>query len=275
MGVSAERPLPPFARQTFRQWFEHHPESPAAGPRVVLFPDAFNAYHTPAPLRAATQVLRATGHRVELPATTVGSGRPLLSKGLVPEARRRAQQTVEVLAPYAEQGVPIVGLEPSSILTLRDEFLDLLPDEPRAETVARQTFTFSEYVTVQAANGVFDSATWTADSRDVLLHGHCHQKALVGTGATERALAVPGYEVEVVDAGCCGMAGAFGYEAEHVDVSTQMAELRLAPAVRKSAPDTALAAPGFSCRSQIKDVTDRTARHPAELLWEALDESDE
>jgi len=273
LGVSAERPLPPFARQTFRQWFEDSEAPQPSGPRVVLFPDAFNAYHTPGPLRAATQMLWATGHRVELPPASVGSGRTLLSKGLVPQARRRAWQTVEALHPYAEQEIPIVGLEPSSILTLRDEFLDLLPDAPQAEAVSDVVYTFSEYMAERAEEGAFDKATWTTSGGRVFLHGHCHQKALNGTDATERVLRLPGYDVEAVDAGCCGMAGAFGYEAEHVDVSKQMAELRLAPAVRQTAEDTLLAAPGFSCRSQIKDVTDRTARHPAELLWEALNNS--
>ncbi len=273
LGVSAERPLPPFARQTFHQWFTANEDrAPATGPRVVLFPDAFNAYHTPAPLQAATEVLWATGHRVERPPASVGSARTLLSKGLVPQARRRARTTVDALAPLAEQGVPIVGLEPSSILTLRDEFLDLLPDDSRADAVADMAATFSEFMATQAQNGALDGVDWSGHGA-VLLHGHCHQKALVGTEATEQALAHAGFEVRAVDAGCCGMAGAFGYEAEHVDVSKQMAELRLAPAVRAAPADTQIAAPGFSCRSQIKDTTSRTAHHPAELLWQSLDET--
>jgi len=270
LGISAERPLPPFARQTFRQWFEEHQDdAPATGPRVVLFPDAFNAYHTPAPLKAATQVLWATGHRVDLPPASVGSGRTLLSKGLVPQARQRARQTVEALHPYAEQGVPVLGLEPSSILTLRDEFLDLLPETPDAEIVADEAYTFSEYMSEQVEAGTLNGKAWWGEG-SVLLHGHCHQKALVGTESMEQALTRAGYDVHPVDAGCCGMAGAFGYESEHVGVSKQMAELRLAPAVRQTPADAHVAAPGFSCRSQIKDVTDRTAHHPAELLWKAL-----
>jgi FAD/FMN-containing dehydrogenase/Fe-S oxidoreductase len=275
-GVSAERDLPPFARETFPQWARRQNgtlDAPGdegeSAPRVVLFPDAFNAYHTPAPLQAAARVLRATGHRVELPPDSVGSGRTLLSKGMVPQAQRQALQTVEALYPYAEAGVPVVGLEPSSILTLRDEFLDLLPGEPRAEAVAEVTYTFAEYLAERFDAGALDGVGWEGRS-PVLLHGHCHQKALHGTEDTERILARAGYDVTAVDAGCCGMAGAFGYEAEHVDVSKQMAELRLAPAVRDTGPDTLIAAPGFSCRSQIKDVTDRTAQHPAELLWAAL-----
>jgi Fe-S oxidoreductase len=274
LGVSAERPLPPFARETFRQWFQHQPPpvggDGARGPRVVLFPDAFNAYHTPAPLQAATRVLRATGHRVELPPASVGSARTLLSKGFVPQARRRARQTVDALHAYAEAGVPVVGLEPSSILTLRDEFLDLLPNDARAEAVADAAYTFAEYLAARAEDGALDRASWRG-SGDVLLHGHCHQKALIGTTATEQVLSRAGYDVTAVDAGCCGMAGAFGYEAEHVGVSKQMAELRLAPAVRQTDAGTRVAAPGFSCRSQIKDVTTRTAQHPAELLWDAIE----
>jgi Fe-S oxidoreductase len=273
LGVDADREVPPFARQTFRQWFRDAFGGPdgAEGPRVVLFADSFNGYHTPPPLRAAARFLRATGHRVEVPGPRTCCGRTLLSKGQVPAAQRRALRTVEVLHPYAADGVPIVGLEPSCILTLRDEFLDLLPGEPRAETVAEAAYTFEEYVAERAEAGAFADVAWPKGTGDVLFHGHCHQKALIGTDAAERALALPGYRVEAVDAGCCGMAGAFGYEAEHVDVSKQMAELRLAPAVRAAGPDTTIAATGFSCRSQIKDVTERRAYHPAELLWAALD----
>jgi Fe-S oxidoreductase len=271
-GVDAERSVPPFARQTFQQWFRDQTwgTSRSPGPRVVLFADSFNAYHTPQPLQAAAQFLDATGHRVELPGPRTCCGRTLLSKGHIPEAQRRALQTVEALYPYADDGVPIVGLEPSCILTLRDEFLDLLPGEPRAELVAEHVCTFEEYVARRAAAGAFEHLDWQNGIGNVLLHGHCHQKALIGTDATERALTLPGYHVDAVDAGCCGMAGSFGYEAEHVDVSREMAELRLAPAVREVDDDTAIAATGFSCRSQIKDVTARTARHPAELLWVAL-----
>jgi FAD/FMN-containing dehydrogenase/Fe-S oxidoreductase len=275
LGVSAERSLPPFARQTFRQWFRDQSWTREEdAPTVVLFADSFNNFHTPPPLRAAARFLDATGHRVEVPQSRLCCGRTLLSKGKVPAAQRRALRTVEALHPYAEAGAPIVGLEPSCILTLRDEFLDLLPDEPRAETVAEATYTFEEYVAERAADGAFEEVAWANSGGNVMLHGHCHQKALVGTDATERSLRLPGCEVDAVDAGCCGMAGAFGYEAEHVDISKQMAELRLAPAVRRTGPDTALAAPGFSCRSQIKDVTGRTARHPAELLWGALGPDD-
>jgi FAD/FMN-containing dehydrogenase/Fe-S oxidoreductase len=277
LGVSAERDLPPFARETFRQWFDARRSrfAQADGPRVVLFADTFNTYHTPAPLQAAAQFLRATGHRVEVPEAKVCCGRTFLSKGRVHEAQTRALRTVEALHNYAAQGIPIVGLEPSCILTLTDEFQDLLPGEPRTEALADVACTFEEFVSRRAQEGAFDGRSWARVSGDgapgnVMLHGHCHQKALIGTDASEHALSLPGLQVSAIDAGCCGMAGAFGYEAEHLDVSKEMAELRLAPAVRDTPKSTRIAAPGFSCRSQIKDVTGRMAQHPAEILWEAV-----
>ena len=279
MGVSAERPLPSFARETFRQWFDSHRThfQQADGPRVVLFADSFNTYHTPPPLKAAARFLHATGHRVETPESRYCCGRTFLSKGRVHEAQIRALQTVETLYPYAQQGIPIVGLEPSCILTLVDEFPDVLPGEPRVEVLAEQAYTFDEYVARRADEGAFDNQPWVEQkgaTGDVLFHGHCHQKALVGTSSSEHALSLPGLSVNAIDAGCCGMAGAFGYEAEHVDISKQMAELRLAPAVRQTDEDTRIAATGFSCRSQIKDVTGRRATHPAEILWEAVQQAE-
>jgi FAD/FMN-containing dehydrogenase/Fe-S oxidoreductase len=270
VGISAERDVPPFARQTFRQWFREQSWA-TDGPRVVLFADTFNTYHTPPPLQAAAQFLCSTGHTVEVPQAKVCCGRTYLSKGDIHEAQQQALRTVEALHPYAEQGLPIVGVEPSCILTLRDEFLDLLPGEPRAEVVAEQAQTFSDYVAERATERAFDDLAWHRNgTSDVLFHGHCHQKALDGTSGAEQALSLPGHPVNAIDAGCCGMAGAFGYEAEHVDVSKQMAELRLAPAVRQTSEDTTIAATGFSCRSQIKDVAGRVAQHPAEFLWDAL-----
>ncbi len=272
LGISRERKLPGFARQTFEQWYRDQ-IWPEKGPPVVLFADTFNNHHTPVVAKAAAEFLRATGHQVQIPETTVCCGRTLLSKGFVDRAQLRALQTVEALYPHAEAGTPIVGLEPSCILTLRDEFRDLLPGEPRAEAVAEAAMTFDEFVAQRADNGAFDEVVWTSAIRPVLLHGHCHQKALIGTEATERALALPpGFSVEAVDAGCCGMAGAFGYETEHLNISKQMAERKLAPAVRTTDRDTIIAATGFSCRSQIEDTTGRTARHPAQILLDALDQ---
>ncbi|PEN13870.1 FAD-linked oxidase [Longibacter salinarum] len=271
LGVTAERDLPSFARTTFRQWFMRE-SWPERGPRVVLFADSFNNFHTPPIAQAAATFLRETGHTVDIPGPRVCCGRTYLSKGAVHDAQVLALKTVETLFPYAEAGVPIVGLEPSCILTLRDEFLSLLPGEPRAKVVAEAAMTFEEYVAQRADEGAFDEVSWSRQADEVMLHGHCHQKALTGTTATEKALSLPGYAVNAIDAGCCGMAGAFGYEAEHVDVSKTMGELRLAPSVRAAAPDTLISATGFSCRHQIDDLTGRAAQHPAEILLDVLDQ---
>ncbi len=279
LGISRERALPPFAEETLRQWFKKdglrstrtENRKPKTPNRVLLFADTFTDGHVPAVGRAAVRFLRAAGLHVELPQASVCCGRTLLSKGLVSEAQVRALRTVEALWPYAAQGVPIVGLEPSCILTLTDEFRSLVPGDPRVEQVTACAVQFESFVDQLAQEGRLGDLRWKEDERHVLLHGHCHQKALLGTGAPARALALPpGYTVEAVDSGCCGMAGAFGYETEHVAVSKQMAERRLAPAVRKLPEDALVAAPGFSCRSQIKDLTGREALHPAQILADAL-----
>ena len=179
-------------------------------------------------------------------------------------------RTVAALEWAVVAGLPVVGLEPSSLLTLRDEYLYLLPGDGRAEALAAVARTFEEFVDERAAAGALP-VRFAEGPRRLLLHGHCHQKALVGTGPARRALALlPGATVEEVDSGCCGMAGSFGYEAEHYAISMQMAERRLLPAVRAAAPETIIVAAGFSCREQIAHGSGRRALHPAEVLRAAL-----
>ena len=175
------------------------------------------------------------------------------------------------MAPFAEQGLPIIGLEPSSLLSLRDEYFYLLPGDEHVQQVADHALTFEEFIAKLADAGELN-LNFTDAPRHILLHGHCHQKALVGTGPSKQILTLPpNYTVEEVDSGCCGMAGAFGYEIEHVDISRQMAERRLLPAVRAAKEDTIVVAAGTSCRHQIADGGNgRTARHPAEVLRDAL-----
>jgi Fe-S oxidoreductase len=291
LGISAERDLPPFARRTFDQWsarqgWIHAGATPPAtdAPPVVLFADTFNNAHTPGVAEAAAEVLRATGHAVVVPAQRVCCGRTLLSKGLVARAKATARHAIDTLYPYAAQGWPIAGLEPSCLLTLQDEFLALWPGDPKAEAVADAAVLVETLIADRFDAGTLPATPWSTvpvggdgyagppddDRPRAVLHGHCHQKALVGTTAAERALALPGTHVDTVDSGCCGMAGAFGYEAEHLDISHKMAERVLAPAVRETPDATCIAAPGFSCRSQIKDTTGRTALHPAQVLQQAL-----
>lgn len=269
-GISRHRTLPPFARQPFTAWFkQRNPVTPENARKVILFHDTFNTYNYPQVAIAATEVLEAAGFEVLL-SNHGCCGRPMISKGLVDEARAAAAQTVERLASFARQGMPIVGLEPSCLLSLRDEYHYLLPDNSDVQIVAEQAFTFEEFMSDLAEAGTLN-LQFRDDARNLLLHGHCHQKVLVGTRPSHQALSLPpDYSVQEVDSGCCGMAGSFGYEAEHYEISLQMAERRLLEAVRAAADDTLIVAAGVSCRQQIAHGTGRKAYHPAEVLRMAL-----
>jgi len=266
-GIDRRRPLPKLAAATFTEWFRHH-APPAAAPRgeVVLFHDTFVTYNTPEIGRAAVELLEAAGYRVVL-VDKKCCGRPLISKGMLAEARAHAAWNVGRLAPYARRGVPIVGLEPSCLLTLRDESVDLLGTDD-ARTVARHAFLLEEFLARERARGL--ELRFSGSGRTALLHGHCHQKALVGTAPTVAALRWAGFRVEEVDSGCCGMAGSFGFEREHYDISVALGNRRLAPAVKAAAADTVIVAPGVSCRQQIAHLAGRRALHPAEVLRAAL-----
>jgi Fe-S oxidoreductase len=272
LGIGRARTLPAFAREPFTAWYEkHHAASNTAHALkgVVLFNDTFNTYNDPHVAIAATEVLQAAGYDVVLPGHRC-CGRPMISKGLVAQARTAARETIEKLAPFAEQGVPIVGLEPSCLLSLRDEYFSLLPGDARVPLVAEHAFTFEEFIAGLADAGELALA-FGEEARHLLLHGHCHQKALVGTAPARRALTLPpNYTVEEVDSGCCGMAGSFGYEAEHMEISLNMGERRLFPAVRGAKGDTLIVAAGTSCRHQIAYGTGRRVLHPAEVLRNAL-----
>ncbi|HEY7467223.1 MAG TPA: heterodisulfide reductase-related iron-sulfur binding cluster, partial [Dehalococcoidia bacterium] len=199
-------------------------------------------------------------------------GRPAISKGLLPTARRWARANVEALLPYAQRGVPIVGTEPSCLLTFRDEYPDLLRDDD-AKTVGAQSFLLDELLVKLAAEEPESvRAIFREDAaRDVLLHAHCHQKAIVGPEPTLQALRlVPGYSVALVETSCCGMAGSFGFEAEHYEVSKAMGSLRLFPAVEAASSGTEIAITGVSCRQQIGHFTSRKPRHAIEILADAL-----
>jgi len=268
VGVDRRRPLPAFARRSFTDWFDRRkPNVVAPRGSVVLFHDTFNTYNTPEVAQAAVELLEAAGYRVEL----VGRkccGRPLISKGMLEEARAHADWNVTRLTPWVERGVPVVGLEPSCLLTLRDEYVDLLRTDA-ARAVAGASYLLEEFLLRERGRGL--TLAWRKGvPRKALLHGHCHQKAMVGTAPTVAALAWAGYEVSEVDSGCCGMAGAFGFEKEHYDLSVSLGNRRLAPAVKAAAADTVVVAPGISCRQQIAHLTERRAKHPAEVLRDAL-----
>jgi FAD/FMN-containing dehydrogenase/Fe-S oxidoreductase len=267
LGLDARRPLPAFAGETFTGWFDRRPpRRDAPRGRVVLFHDTFVTYNAPEIGRAAVELLEAAGYGVDL-VDKKCCGRPLISKGMLGEAKAHAEWNVTRLAPLAARGVPIVGLEPSCLLTLRDEYVDLLRSDD-ARQVARSSFLLEEFLLRERARGL--ALPFRPGPRRALLHGHCHQKALVGTAPTVAALGWAGFEVTEVDSGCCGMAGSFGFEREHYDISVTLGNRRLAPAVKAARPDTEVVAPGISCRQQIQHLTGRRARHPAEVLRDAL-----
>ncbi len=273
VGFSARRSLPRFRRDAFRE--ATAPAGELTENDVVLFVDTFNRWFEPANARAARRVLEAAGYRVHLPAAVDGGrplccGRSFLAAGLVDEARAEMRRSIDALAPYVARGVPVIGLEPSCLLTFRDELAAVLPGT-QADALAAQAMLFEEFLAREQAAGRLDLALGPAPAPRALLHGHCHQKAFDAMGATAAALRlVPGLEVEPVESSCCGMAGAFGYEAAHYDVSMAMAEQSLLPAVRGAVGDTLIVADGTSCRHQIGDGAGRTALHVARILEQAL-----
>ncbi|MCH8199893.1 MAG: FAD-binding oxidoreductase, partial [Chloroflexi bacterium] len=238
----------------------------------VFFNDTFTEYMHPEVGMAATRVLEALGYRVLLVSQKECCGRPLISKGQLAKAKEWARTNVAALAPYAERGVVIVGTEPSCLLTLRDEYPDLLRDEP-SRAVAGQALMLDELIAriaadePEAVKGIFSGGM----KPSIQVHGHCHQKAIVGTGPTMEALALAGFNAELIDSACCGMAGTFGFEAEHYEMSKAMGALKLFPAIEAEGRNGwPVAISGISCRQQIDHFTSKRPRHVAEFLADAL-----
>ena len=277
-GFSARRKLPEWRRD----WFRHDqpPAGPEGGREVVLFIDSFNTWFEPENARAAVKVLAAAGYRVHIARAPEGGralccGRTMLAAGLVDKARAEASRMIEALRPWVDKGVPIVGLEPSCLFSLRDEFKAMLPGEDSTR-LADLAMLFEEFIAREMEAGRFELDLKPAVDGKALLHGHCHQKAFGVMGAVEKTLSlVPGLDVETIESTCCGMAGAFGYEAEHFDLSVKIGEIDLLPVVRAAADDAIIVADGASCRHQIKDGAARRAIHVARVLAASLrDEHD-
>jgi len=247
------------------------------GEVVVLLVDTFNRYFEPENVRAALDVLEAAGYKVEIAAPRDGGrplccGRTFLAAGLVDEARVEAQRMLDALRPFVDRGVPIVGLEPSCLLTLRDEYLVMGLDGEIGPT-AERALLFEEFLADEADAGRLRLDLAPLRAQTALLHGHCHQKAFDAMAAVRKVLGmIPGLNVQTVDSGCCGMAGSFGYEAEHFVVSMKMAEQSLLPAVRNAGPETIVVADGTSCRHQIRDGARKKALHVARVLQMSLEE---
>ncbi|MDA1147727.1 MAG: FAD-binding protein, partial [Chloroflexi bacterium] len=271
-GIHRKRPLPALARRPFRRWFRGRSAARVA-PRgdVVFFDDTFTQYYHPEVGQAATVVLEALGYRVTLVERLGCCGRPLISKGQLGMAREWAAANIARLAPFAAAGTPIVGIEPSCLLTLRDEYPELVATDD-ARQVAASAFLLDELIAKLAEEEPDAIAAVFAGvgGGEILVHGHCHQKALVGMEATEGALRLAGYTASTIDSACCGMAGSFGFEDEHYGISEAMARRSLVPAVDAAAADTGIAITGVSCRQQIGHFSTREPKHVVEYLAAAL-----
>jgi Fe-S oxidoreductase len=276
MGFAAGRSLPHLHGTTLSAWLRqrHRTDLPRLAPngRVHLFIDEFtDTLDVPLGIKTV-ELLESLGYEVVVP-RHVDSGRALISKGLLREARTLASRNVELLDPVISDDAPLVGIEPSAILGFRDEYLDLVPESlaVAAKRLASRTLLVDEFFAGEATRGRITADSFTNQTRQIKLHGHCHQKALSSLATTVQALSLPrNYSVEAIPSGCCGMAGSFGYEREHFELSMQIGELVLFPAVRQAEDAVLIAAPGTSCRHQIKDGTGRTALHPVEILHAAL-----
>ena len=279
-GLSARRALPTWHRQPFHDreaaaGGQGAAAAPQAGREVVLLVDTFNRFFEPENARAAVAVLQAAGYTVHTAKAADGDrplccGRTFLSAGLVDEAKAEARRSLDALKPYVERGVPVVGLEPSCLLGLRDEWQSMLP-KAEAGPVGAASFLFEEFLARELSAGRLQLPLKAIEQTKVVLHGHCHQKAFDAMPAVEQVLRlVPGLSVETIEATCCGMAGSFGYEAEHYETSMKIGELSVLPKMRAAASDALLVADGTSCRHQIRDGAQRGAVHVARVLERAL-----
>lgn len=271
-GIAQERPMPKFAAEPFKDWYRRTRgggtaksgrEGKAArrGP-VILWADTFNNCFTPDTLRAGLKVLENAGFEVIVPTQALCCGRPLYDHGMLDLARRQLRQILDTLRPQIEAGVPVVGLEPSCVAVFRDELVNLFSRDPLARRLSAQTFTLAEFLEKHAP----DWQPPDLSGRKAILHGHCQQKAVMGMGHEEALLRRTGIELHIPDSGCCGMAGSFGFNKNHYEVSVAIGERVLLPVVRDADPETLILTDGFSCREQVSQLTPRKPLHLAELL---------
>jgi FAD/FMN-containing dehydrogenase/Fe-S oxidoreductase len=264
-GISPHRQAPPFANETFKQWFSRRgPRNPDGRP-VILWPDTFNNHFHPEVAKAAVEVLEHAGCHVMVPRPSLCCGRPLYDYGFLPTAKRLIRRTLDALRDEIEAGVPVVGLEPSCVATFRDELLQLSPMDEDAKRLSEQTHTLAEFLETKVEDYRVPPLR-----RRAIVHGHCHHKAVMHMGAEDAIFKKLGMLYEMPDTGCCGLAGSFGFEASHDAISRKIGEHKLIPRVREAAKDTLVVADGFSCKHQIHEMTDRRALHLAQVLQMAL-----
>lgn len=273
-GFAKDRSMPTLYKTTLKKWFAGWKRNNATvkNRKVYLFFDEFTNYNDTEIGIKAIQLLDKLGYEVLMP-EHIESGRAWLSKGLLRDAKKIANKNIRLLAPLINADTPLLGIEPSAILTFRDEYIDLADDDiyQSAKSLAQHVFLVDEFIAAEIGKGHITKASFTREKKHIKLHGHCQQKALSSVDPSKALLSLPeNYSVEVIPSGCCGMAGSFGYEKEHYELSMKVGELVLLPAVRNADAETIIAAPGTSCRHQIKDGTGRKARHPVEVLFDAI-----
>ncbi len=278
VGFATKRSMPVIAKTTLLKWYKSYRKNNPVKPskkKVFLFCDEFTNYNDLRIGEAAIQLLDALDYAVEIP-DHVESGRSFLSKGMLKNAKDIAEKNVRMLSALVDEAAPLVGIEPSAILCFRDEYPDIVSEELIGEAAHLKdyTYTFEEFVAMEIAKGHIESSMFTDKEEKVVLHGHCYQKSISSMVHSRAILSLPeNYTVEEIPSGCCGMAGSFGYEAEHYELSMTIGDLVLFPAVRKAGETEIIAAAGTSCRHQVLDGTGRTALHPAEILWSAFRKS--
>ena len=263
-GYAQQRQIPKFAGETFKHWFSRRRRRNKVGQRVLLWADTFNNYFTPGVAQAAVELLEAAGYRVEVCRQSICCGRPLYDFGLLERARKTLNDTLQALRPAIQEGTPIIGLEPSCVSVFRDELPNLLAGNEDGKRLSSQVVTLAEFLNHKS------NYTPPHVSGRAIVHGHCHHKSLLNFDDETSILTKTGLDCTILDSGCCGMAGAFGYEKEHYDISIQCGERVLLPAVRAAAAEDIVIADGFSCREQILQQTGRRALHFAEVLRQGL-----
>lgn len=272
VGFHPERTMPLLAKETFLNWNKKRSKATGLSKKVYLFADEFTNYNDVEIGKKAVELLEKLGYEVVIP-NHVESGRPQLSKGLLDDAKALATKNVTLLKDVISENTPLVGIEPSAILTFRDEYPDLVDDNllEDARKLAKNTFMVEEFLAKEIDAKRIDKSLFTSEKRLIKLHGHCQQKSLSSLVPAKKALSLPSnYEVQLIPSGCCGMAGSFGYEKEHFELSNQVGELVLFPTIRQQPDEVIIAASGTSCRHQIHDGTGRTALHAVEILHAAL-----
>jgi FAD/FMN-containing dehydrogenase/Fe-S oxidoreductase len=274
IGFSTKRTLPKLSKITLNRWVNNGIPLPENAPKgkVYLFNDEFTNYNESDIGIKAILLLTKLGYEVKIPIHKE-SGRTFLSKGLVRTAKKIATENVNLLKDIISDKTPLIGIEPSAILAFRDEYPDLVEKEMQsaATELGKNALLFEEFISAEIEKGNITSEQFTAETKEILLHGHCQQKAVASTDPSKIMLSLPkNYSVKEIPSGCCGMAGSFGYEKEHYDLSMKIGEMVLFPAVREAAEKILISAPGTSCRHQIKDGTGKQAKHPVEVLYEAL-----